>query len=69
MLVLSELMNILQNREKSFATSENKDNEQKFKQIRKSYLECIEIMEEYIENYGEKGAMKKLGEIILGGKP
>lgn len=69
MLVLSEFMNILQNREKSFATSENKDNEQKFKQIRKSYLECIEIMEEYIENYGEKGAMKKLGEIILGGKP
>ena len=69
MIVLSELMNTLQSRAKSFETSENKDNEQEFKKIRENYLGCIEIMEEYIENYGEEGTMKKLGEIILGGRP
>ena len=69
MMVLSELMNTLQSRAKSFETSENRDNEQEFKKIRENYLECIEIMEGYIENYGEEGTMKKLGEIILGGQP
>ena len=45
------------------------DSDEALSFIRENYLECIEIMEGYIENYGEEGTMKKLGEIILGGQP